>query len=476
MGDVRSEVLGKSSRFVAGLDAKAPGKLWLLAWLAVLPYVMIRAENLAESDTFWQTRTGLLTIAQGRLPLVDPFSWTASGRPWTLNSWGFNVLLGLAYEAAGLVGVAFICACLVAAIGSLVLYLARQLGAAPVPAAFVLLAGMPLLTLYLSARPQLADYLAVLVLVIFLRRLVEGHKPLWSLLAIAVLTILWVNLHAAALLGVAMAGASLLSVFLRRSTRSRSGWLLAALLVVTLCSLVNPYGTGLLAQTMQVKSESVVVTEWQPLNPTDPLQLVLFAVGLLGLGLALRRGDPIFAAALAVAACGSVTAMRILPIFFLLALPVLASVASNERAIRYFASRHRMLTRGASVLLVIAAAFALYNLPSFGRPDPTRFPSTAIKAIPTGCKLFNEYHLGGLVILERPDVPVSLDSRNDLYGVELVRQSWRVLSGHVDPAEGLAGAGCVLVDPAGGLAAQLRASPDWEMTSEESAAVLFVRR
>ena len=476
MGEPRSEVVGQSNQAASRLGTEAPGKFWMLAWLAFLPFALIRSENLAESDTFWQVRTGLLTIAEGRIPSMDPFSWTVSGKPWTLNSWAFNVVLGFSYEAAGLVGVALVCACFVAVICGLVLLLARRLGAAPVPSAWVLLIGAPLLTLFLSARPQLVDYIAVLALVMFLQRLVEVPKPVWPLIAIAVLTTLWVNLHAGALLGVAIVGASALLVFLRRSTRSRSGWFLAALLVTMLCSLVNPYGAGLLAQTLQVKTESTVITEWQPFNPADPLQLVMLAIGLLGLGVAARRGDPVFTAAIGVAACGSVAAMRVLPILVLLALPVLAAFASHEVVLRYFASRRRLFFQGATAVLVIAIGLAVFNLPFFGRPDPAHFPRAAIKAIPAGCKLFNEYQLGGLVILERPDVPVSIDSRNDLYGAERVTQSLRVLDGQGDLNEGLRGADCVLVSPATGLARWLNTNPGWVLKSAEPTAELFIRR
>jgi hypothetical protein len=476
MGDARSEVVRQGSQTASRFKTKAPGKFWILAWLAFLPFVLIRSENLAESDTFWQVRTGLVTIAQGRIPSVDPFSWTVSGRPWTLNSWGFNVVLGLSYQAAGLVGVAFVCACLVAVIGGLVLILARHLGASPVVSAWVLLIGAPLLTLFLSARPQLVDYIALLALVVFLRRLAEGHQPASSLLAIAASTVLWVNLHAGALLGVAIVGASALLVFLRRSTRRRSGWFLAALLITVLCSLVNPYGTGLLAQTLQVKSESTVITEWQPLNPADPLQLMMFALGLLGLVVAARRGDPVLTAAIGVAACGSVAAMRVLPVLVLLALPVLATLASHGAVLRYFDSRRRMFAQAATAVLVIAVGLAAFNLPFFGRPDPAHFPEAAIRDIPTGCKLFNEYQLGGLVILERPDVLVSIDSRNDLYGAQRVTQSLRVLDGQGDLNAGLAGAGCVLVPPATGLARRLQTSSDWVLKSTEPTAELFIRR
>src|SRR5579863_5892321 len=38
---------------------------WFLAWLAFLPVTVARAGTLAEPDTFWQVRTGLLTISHG---------------------------------------------------------------------------------------------------------------------------------------------------------------------------------------------------------------------------------------------------------------------------------------------------------------------------------------------------------------------------------------------------------------------------
>jgi hypothetical protein len=135
-----------------------------------------------------------------------------------------------------------------------------------------------------------------------------------------------------------------------------------------------------------------------------------------------------------------------------------------------------MLTQAAVAVLAIAVVAAIFNLPSFGRPDPAHYPSAAIKAIPSGCNVFNEYNLGGLVILERPDVRVSIDSRNDLYGAERVTRSLQVLDGQGDLNEELRGAGCVLVPPTTGLARWLRMSPDWDLKSAEKTAELFIRR
>jgi hypothetical protein len=99
-----------------------------------------------------------------------------------------------------------------------------------------------------------------------------------------------------------------------------------------------------------------------------------------------------------------------------------------------------------------------------------------VHAIPSGCRLFNSYLVGGYVLLVRPDVPVSLDSRNDLYGAQLAKQDEAVLNGQGDVDLLLAGAGCVLVPPNSGLAQRLNGNPVWTRAAGDHALVLFVRR
>jgi hypothetical protein len=449
---------------------------WLTAWSTFLPFVIIRAGTLAESDTFWQVRTGLLTIASRAIPTEDSFSWTVTGRPWTLNSWGFNVLLGGAYTSGGLVAVALIGAAFTLAIIALVLILSRRQECHPVVAAVLVHLSIPLLTIYLSVRPQLVDYVAVLVLVLLLHGITRGDEPAWVLVVgVGVLMALWVNLHAAAPLGIAIIGATMVLALVNRTTRSRVGWLVAALLLGTGASLVNPYGLGVLYQAADVADASrELITEWQPLDLTQPLQALMFLVGLLALGVAALRRDVAFTAALAVSAVGSVAAMRILPMLLLVALPVLASLATSPAVLRYLASRRVMLTQGAVLALTIQSVLAASALSHLGRPDPDKYSPKAVESIPSSCRLFNSYGLGGFVILERPDVQVSIDSRNDLYGVERVSAHSRALAGDSESPE-LARADCALLPAETQLAEELRSNPDWRL-EEDGSSLLFVRR
>lgn len=449
-------------------------KPWILAWLAFLPLVMIRAENFAESDTFWAIRTGILTISMGAIPNQDPFSWTAAGEHWTLNAWAFNVVIGAAYLLAGLPGTAIVSSFFIALIGALILFNARQLGANPVVAGYVLFIGGALATTWISARPQIIDYAAVLAIMTLLGRLLVTRKPLWVVLWLGLITIAWVNLHAAAPLGVVVCGASTLGILLSRPDPRRVFWFLGATLTVGASCLLNPYGFGIVAQTLLVKGQSTNIKEWQPFDAGDPLELGVMAVGVMAVFVTYRRRNKMTFAVLAVMLCGSVLAYRVLPIFFILSLPVLAAAAPSG-LLGYAQSRRGMLNQGAAAAVFIAAVAALANVQNLGRPDPADFPVSAIGKIPAECNLYNDYQLGGLVILQRPDVKVSVDSRNDLYGAARVEKSLETVAGLGNLDVELQGADCVLVPPDTGLALYLRRNSLWTETFAEPTAVLFVR-
>jgi len=168
---------------------------------------------------------------------------------------------------------------------------------------------------------------------------------------------------------------------------------------------------------------------------------------------------------------GSVIAIRLLPILVLLALPVLAASASRPRVLRYLHSRRIVFYLG----LAAGAVVALPSLAHIGRPEPGYYSIKVVNDIPPHCRLFNSDLLGGFVILERPDVQVSLDTRNNLYGRQLLLAEEQVLAGKGDVTRGLAGVGCVLVPPATGLATWLRTSHEWKLTASDPAADLFVR-
>jgi len=446
-----------------------------MAWLSVLPFVALPAGSFAESDTFWQIRTGLITIADRSIPTNDPFSWTAHGEPWTQNSWGFNVLVAAMYRLGDMPAVALASMAFSAGTLALALILARRAGAHPFVAAVLLQALCCVLVIYLQARPQMADYAAVLALVLLAQRIVTVPGRPWAALgAIAAIVVVWVNLHAAAPFGVAILGAAAALATMVGPTRARARWLLAATAVTAVAALVNPYGVAVYEQTFRVRDASTeFIAEWQRLDLTSPLEMFLFVPGVLALGIAVHRRDVVSTAALAVSTIGSVSAMRILPLLALTAFPVLASAATTPAVLRYITSRRTMLTRGSIALIAAVSVLGVVAQTHAGRPDPALYSPEAVEAIPSDCRLLNSYAYGGYIILMRPDVQVSIDSRNDLYGVQRVRHHIKTMRTH--PGSDLDGIDCALMPEWEPLAHWLHKDAGWRVALTTESATLFIR-
>lgn len=450
---------------------------WILAWVAFLPLVLFRAGVLSEGDTFWQIRIGQQILAHHVIPATDTFSWTAHGKPYFQNSWGFDVLLAAASRLGGLPGVAVLCALITLAIVALALALARALGASPAASAIAFFLALPLLTGWLSARPQLVDYAAVLGLALLLRRIEQGQSRFGAVALAGLLAVAWINLHAAAVLAVAMAGAStVLFVLTRKGTCWR--YAAAATMAAAVGCLVNPYGVGVVHQAGQVQADSSgVITEWAPVNLANPMQDLTLAAGIAAAVVAWRRREATLTAALAVCLAGSAEAVRFLPFVVLLAMTVLAAYASDpaDAIRRYLASRRVMFQRCGALGFVGLVALAVPSLTHIGRPEPATYPVRLVADVPHGCRLVTTDLIGSYVILARPDVPVSLDTRNNLYGPAQLIAEERVLHGRGNVRTGLTGAGCVLVPRSYGLARQLRDDQQWQIRAADSIAVLYVR-
>jgi hypothetical protein len=454
-------------------------RAWLLAWLAFLPLVVVRAGVLAEGDTFWQIRVGLLTLAHHSIPATDTFSWTMHGKPYSQNSWAFDVLVAIAYRLGGLPTVAILCALLTLGMIALVLALGRMLGATATASALALLLAAPLLVGFLTARPQLADYVAVPVLVLLLRG-IERDRLRWGAIVLTgLLTVVWINLHAAALMAVAIAGASAAVLFVLARRDSRWRYAVAATAAAAAGCLANPYGIGVLHQASQVQADSSgLITEWAPFDVASPLQDLTMAAGLAALIIAWRRREAVLLAALAVCMAGSLAAVRFLPFVLVLAVPLLAAFVSAppDRIRRYLTSRRVMFQQGGALGMAALVVLAAPSLTHIGRPEPSAFPTALVADIPHGCRLFTTDLIGSYVILARPDVLVSLDGRNNLYGPTVLVAEERVLHGLGNLSRGLAGAGCVLVPRSYGLAPRLRNDAQWRVRAADQFAVLYVRR
>jgi hypothetical protein len=454
-----------------------PNRLrWAIVPLAFLPLALLRSGVLAESDTFWQIRTGLDILRTHSIPDADPYSWTARGAEWHPNSWAFDVLLGLVYRLGGLPLVALTAGAFVLVIGGTTARLAQRLGARSGVTAWVLALGFMLLAGWLSARPQLVDYAAAPVVILLLDTVLSEHRKhrILALLGLTGLHLAWVNLHTAAPVGLiilACAGAGHLVASRGLRIAALIG---AAMAAAALGCLANPLGWNVVRQAWTVREASAAITEWRSIVDGGPGEFAALSIALMGAAAsAYLRKWPVALPTAALALAGAHT-IRLLPIACVLGLPALAAWVSTWAPVSAYIGRRKvLLSVGLAILLAGQLTLATITGLHIGRSS---YPMTAISRLPASCRLFNGYLLGGPIILLRPDISVSQDSRNDVYGAAILDDAAAVEFGD----HGLSRLDelrvtCVITPATTPLGRQLSEDVRWRVVSGNAEGTLFVR-
>ena len=203
-------------------------------------------------------RFGLDAWQDGRLPVVDPYSFTQD-RPQIYHEWLGAVLLGLSYSVAGAPGVLLLKG--IGALGVLAVMAGwlRRLRLWE-GGALAVLAASSMVPLTATTRPQIWTVLAMVLMV---RLLVEG-KHVWVIPLFAA----WANLHGGWVMGFGILGAWCAATLIDNWFRThRIAWHLCVLPPAALiATLLTPYGWHLwqfLAETLGVARPDI--GEWHPL-------------------------------------------------------------------------------------------------------------------------------------------------------------------------------------------------------------------
>ena len=452
------------------------GHFFALAGIALLQ-ALVRADVPLGQDAYWGARYGLTVIRSGGLPRVDTYSWTAHGQLWVPSSWAWNVVLGAAYDALGYLGF-WVLGAAVSVLSALAVgMLARRLGAQPWPTVAVY-APIGMLGLEAMPRAQSLSNVAALAVAFLAVPVVTSHgRRAAGWLALLCLTqIAWMNLHSMALLGPVLVGAAGLAVLAGRRVVDRRAVarLVTAVATTAACCLATPYGVAPITHAAEVRSASVgLVTEWAPAGLGSVSQVFTLVAVLLGLGLcgrAWRGGRFALAACLLVLAVATASAIRFLPMLAVATTPEVALVVGRLR-----------VRPGFMRVAVAAVAVVLAGLGAAGRRDLTSLEPlvspSLVSAIPSGCRLLNDDLAGDAVVLARPDVSVSLDGRNDVYGRARIEQVLDEFANHPGTLRLLdrQGVGCVLGPSSMALLKALRAAPGWRVAGHDGLRTLMVR-
>jgi hypothetical protein len=282
---------------------------------------------LMSYDLWWHMRAGALIAQTGSVPKVDPFSFTAAGRPWVNHSWLGGLALFGVWNALGASGLIFFQALLMAVSVALSWAAARQRGVGPALASILALAACLQLELMAVTRPYLFSFLFFVAFLAVLQGLYRAsyrgeeqpdggavHVPgrpfsaelgfLWGrqgrLALLPGLMLPWANLHAGFVTGLLLLGAygagEMVAVWLGRSGRhymtlllkggegARFRAMLAAGIMCLLVALVTPYGPQVLLYPFTLLHGVKLlkrVQEWQPM-PLRPGFAVFWGTAVLG--------------------------------------------------------------------------------------------------------------------------------------------------------------------------------------------------
>lgn len=440
--------------------------------------VLIGVQSIYDNSFLTHLATGRLILERGGIPRRDPFSFTAPGEPWVVQSWLASIVYAVADRLGGLGGVRVLTA-LMCGLLALVVWLLSARSKSLLVRGAVVTPVMIFASTQWVARPFIFGLLGLGAVLLAL----DGRlDPRWL---VAVMWV-WVNTHGSfpfALLVVA-----LVAVGTRLDT---GGWgdtrrVSAFVAAGTALSVLNPLGVRLLAFPTVIlgRLESFgVIVEWQAPHFTaldERVVLLLFVVTLTVLA---RR--PSWRSALPVAVFGvlGMTSLRNLAPLCLVLVPALAGAFPDAGRLPA-ARRRRGLGPVLAVLLVVAVTVPAVML---GRPHASLedYPIRELEWMEangiTGpdARVVSPDYVGNLREAQLGvDADVYIDDRVDMYPTELVAEYQRLLEGEPGWGQALARrrATAVLWPDDEPLAELLAVSPDWRIVRRTAKWIVAVPR
>jgi len=461
------------------LDALFTAVFGLFGWA-------IGLERLTDNSFFWHLRAGELILDHG-FPHRDPFSFTAPGTHWVLQSWLAELGYAVINRVVGPFGIRVVVALTGVAIAVLAFRLALRLAGDRVRAALLTAAALAGLDTLWSERPLVFGLLALVVLlwVVEVPDSPVGRRPV---IAIPILLWLWANVHGTFALGFAYLALHLAGRWLdgHRPTEGRERQLLLGTGIAAVACFVNPYGVGLVTFPVALLSRSDIlrhVVEWgSPDFHTArgiafALWIVVFAVVVARARGRASRRDLLVALPFLLLGLWALRNVALAP---LVGLPIVARVVARPRPAEP--------ARASGVGWVLAAALvfvtAVFTVRAAGQPSFAYdgYPVAAMQTVQRdgllGRRLLTTDADAGYVILRFwPRQHVFIDDRYDMYPRAVINDYFTLARARPGWAAVLARWDIqVIVWPRGDpLVSLVEGTGHWRLVTQDQARVLLVR-
>jgi hypothetical protein len=454
----------------------------LIAPLFALALALTSPALFNDADTWWHVAAGQWILAHHTVPTTDVFSFSAPGIVWNAHEWLTEILFAGAFGLFGWSGVAALSGVSVAGALLIVARHAEREGLSGLPLLALMLTAFSLISGSLLARPHL---FGLLLLAFWVTRLMAAREngrapPLW----LAGAMLLWVNMHASFLLGLALIAPFALEALIEarpgERLRALRGWARFGAASALIC-LANPQGFEAFVYPVFVMNMKMLssIVEWRPASfeHIEPMEIAL--LGLIGLGLFFPvRLRPLRLAVLLGLIHMALHQGRQQMVFAIVAPLLLAGpMARAFPACATPAAREKLIWRGAVALMALLVAVRL-TLPITRENGPTA-PLSALAAVPESLRekpVLNELGFGGLLIFS--GVKPFIDGRTDMYGDPFWLRYDRMVEGDAkafDEGEAKYRFAWTLLPPAAPLNQVLAARPHWKKIYGDAFAVVYAR-
>jgi len=479
---------------------------------------------LGDAGIGWHIRTGELILQTHAVPRVDPFSSPMRGQPWFVWEWLYDAFVGWLERVAGLNGIVFASALVIA--GTFALVFRRMVvdGSGLLLAVVLLLLTMLASSVHFLTRPHVVSWLFSLICFELLRDF-EVSGNVRPLIWLPTIMLVWVNVHGGFLVGLTLIALYLLASVLEalfassqedRGTALRRAKMLAIVsLICALASFANPYGYRLHEHIYKYLTNSFLMDHIDEfLSPNfhglaQKCFALLIILSIATAAMSRRTMAPSELLVIAFAVYSGLYAVRNIPVASLLLVLII-----GPRLGRVAASWARETSEGGRKWVVLCADFErrMGTLDSSLRGywlavaaillgtwvcvhggklgamqlinasfDPARFPVQAMAWLENQdarAPVFCPDAWGGYVIYRAyPKLKVVIDDRHDLYGSEYLKKYLKVV--RVEPGwdQALAEtrAERLLLPSHSAVATLLRQLPAWRVDYSDETAAVFER-
>jgi hypothetical protein len=201
---------------------------------ALLLFALHRAlQPMRETDLFFHLKIGQLILERHAIPFRNLFSFTHPDAVDPDLSWGFQVLVALAFRAGGFPAIVLLKALLFTTACALALLVSRRLGASPLASVVAVLLAILAADQRLVERPHLVTFVGIGGLALLMER------RRW--LFIPPLVLVWANFHAGVFLALVMLIADGVGAWLDGEPPPRRYWLVV--LLSAACTFATPAGS-----------------------------------------------------------------------------------------------------------------------------------------------------------------------------------------------------------------------------------------